>query len=414
VGGRRAAWLLVALLFLGSRALIVAQPGWLSDTIRYFEVIQGLNAGLPLYRDVAFEYPPLAGIVIAAPAIIAKPATVGEYRRAFALEMMLFDAATFLLVVTFAMGHRYGAAPAGAYVLLSGLLAPLIYDRFDIAVGLLNLLALILYQSSATVGRSLTMPVVVVGFFLKWIPALIAPLLLAFPADQTRARVPTMVLTGAATLLVIAVPSIALFGGDVLAPLTYHQARGIEIESTWASIALLRYLAGTPLTVEGRFGAQHISGEAVDGLVLWTAPVGILALLVVYGVVITAWRRAQRRGGLEPDDLFLGAAAVLLTFLATARVLSPQFFLWLAPIVPFCGLGPGRSNARRVLVLLFAACVGLTAVLFSVLFVPLVRFDPTAVYALVARNVLLLATLAVALWELTRPCGRPSAISIGT
>jgi hypothetical protein len=53
-------------------------------------------------------------------------------------------------------------------------------------------------------------------------------------------------------------------------------------------------------------------------------------------------------------------------------------------------------------VLLFAACLVLTVLLFTFLFIPLVRLDPTAVSVLAVRNGLLIATLGFALWSLAR------------
>jgi hypothetical protein len=396
----RGAWLLVAILFLGSRALMVAQPGWLSDTIRYYEVIQELAKGSRLYAEVPFEYPPLAGLIITLPTWMTETATIGQYRRAFAIEMLIFDAAAFLVVATYAVRRRLGVEPAIAYTAYGALLGPLIFDRFDIVVGFLILVAVMLRRFPWNGGAS--MAILVAGSFLKWIPALVAPLLLVFPIRQEPSRFVALTFGGLVATVLLTALSFAMFGAELLSSLRYHQARGIEVESTWATIAHVRYFLGTPLVVEAGYGAQHLAGEAADTLLPWTTPTAVVVMLGVYAAIFRAWQRVDR-GSLSDSSMFVRTLAVLLAFLATSRVLSPQFFLWVAPLVPLCFWDPGKQHARRLLALLFAACLGLTTVLFSILFVPLVRLDPTAVAILAVRNALLLGLFGFVVRELLSP-----------
>jgi hypothetical protein len=128
---------------------------------------------------------------------------------------------------------------------------------------------------------------------------------------------------------------------------SYHAERGLQIESFAASILLkMGWVEGVVFT---NYGAVEVVGGMSEIMSTATLPV-TSALLFVTGAVI--WRDA-RRGRLGPDQFPRYAAALLLAFLLGSKVLSPQFLIWLLPLVPLAcrgGWGVGVSA------LLLGAC----------------------------------------------------------
>ena len=94
----------------------------------------------------------------------------------------------------------------------------------------------------------------------------------------------------------------------------------------------------------------------------------------------------------------------MCAFVAFGKVLSPQFLLWLIPLVP---LVRGRRGALGV-VLLTAACV-LTQVWFPQRYFAYVETFRLAGVVLV-RNVVLVALFAVLAWPPRKAEARPSGV----
>ena len=102
------------------------------------------------------------------------------------------------------------------------------------------------------------------------------------------------------------------------------------------------------------------------------------------------------RGPATRERLLLASAAALVAFVALGKVLSPQFLIWLIPVVP---LVAGR---RR---LIASALFGLTLVLTQLWF-PYhywdyaLRFDKGVSWLVLARDVVLVALFVYLAWGL--------------
>jgi hypothetical protein len=116
---------------------------------------------------------------------------------------------------------------------------------------------------------------------------------------------------------------------------SYHADRGLQIESFAASILFkLNWVEGIAL----EYRAWEASGELSEVVATITLLV-TLALLSITGVVI--WREARRRR-LGPNQFPRYAAALFLAFMIGSKVLSPQYLVWLLPLVPLAF--PGAWN----------------------------------------------------------------------
>jgi hypothetical protein len=84
------------------------------------------------------------------------------------------------------------------------------------------------------------------------------------------------------------------------------------------------------------------------------------------------------------------SAASVVAFVALGKVLSPQFLIWLLPLVP---LVRGRRGFAASALLGLALL--LTQVWFPIRYFDLVAFDPFPSWVLLARDVVLVALLVV-------------------
>jgi hypothetical protein len=97
------------------------------------------------------------------------------------------------------------------------------------------------------------------------------------------------------------------------------------------------------------------------------------------------------RGPASRADLLRAAAACLCVFVAFGKVLSPQFMIWLLPVVP---LVRGRRGLWATGLL--ALAVVLTQTWFPFRYWKLVHeFDPAASWLLLARDLALVALAAL-------------------
>ena len=94
-------------------------------------------------------------------------------------------------------------------------------------------------------------------------------------------------------------------------------------------------------TVIASHGSLNVSGHGTIG-----ALSSIVAIVVIGTLWVSFWR-----GPAEPERLARYAAACLCAFIAFGKVLSPQYLIWLVPVVP---LVRGRRGFAATAVLLAA------------------------------------------------------------
>ena len=116
--------------------------------------------------------------------------------------------------------------------------------------------------------------------------------------------------------------------------------RGLEVESLGGAVLLvLRRLGLHSVTLrDTAAGSRDAAGTLPDALAV------VSSLVVVAAVLVVAWVYLRGR-----RDRVLACAAAVTAFVAFNKVLSPQYVIWLVPLVPAAGL-----VASGVLVVVFA------------------------------------------------------------
>lgn len=267
--------------------------------------------------------------------------------------------------------NTYDAWPA---LLVAGALCALLYERPTLGFALLGL-----------------------AVSAKLYPAAVLPLfcLAIRPRDLARP-----LLAFAAVLAAVFGP-FAVVGSDGLWESLHAQAqRSLQLESLGGAVLLAADRLGIydAQVVGGSTAAlsRDLAGSLPDALALATTLLQVGAVLVVLWLVV--------RSRVDQERLVAGSAATVAGFLAFAKFISPQYLLWLLPLVPLV-LAPFAVAASALL-----AAAMVLGQLWFFHYRELFSVDDVA-WLVVARDVLLVALYGVLLAALRRSTKIPSSSS---
>jgi hypothetical protein len=348
------------------------------------------------------EYPLPAVGVLAVPWVLASAlGSTDLYVVLLVLSLLAVDGAfTLLMARRTAPADGSGATRPALWLWLAAapVLGGVTLARFDLVAGVLAAVAVGLGRSHPRVAAA----VLAAAVGIKLWPILLLPMLVAMTVRR-REVVATTLAVGS----VLAGVSVGVAGwGRLVSPLTYQTDRGLQIESVTATPAMVAW-AGRPGRFSiafSRFNAFEIDGPGTAASV--QAAAGLtLAAVVVLGLLW--WRALRLPGSLDPEGaVWLGLASVTAA-VATSKVLSPQYLLWLLPLAAM-GLSMAPTTAVRRWCIGLLVASALTHLVYPLMYGDLVvatAGTTLAMAALATRNALLLALLAVALtrsWTSTR------------
>ena len=375
-----AVWVVTRMIALASIAL----------TPRLLDDIDIFRGWLPYLRGAAFptddpkwQYPPAAG-----PLLLAPDAVHLDYAVAFALACLAADAAI-LAALLLAHRRRPGSSLRGPWLWAAAALVvgPIMFTRFDIVPTMAAVAFVLLAGRPALAGVSAA-----AGFVVKLWPAL---LLLALPRPATRRGLAAFTVT---TVALMAVISLRFDGA--LSFIGNQSARGLQIESVGALPYELYSLGGGHVAYGLQYGSVQVLMTGAEAVATAIAGAGLLLILL-----IGWWRLTGRLESVPPGDV---ALAVVLVSVATSRVYSPQFNVWIIGVCAVALLSP-RTRMAPVAALLVLVSL-LTQWIYPWDPYGLTDADPKGVIVQGLRIVgLILATL----WAL-RAIGRRPARRVAT
>jgi hypothetical protein len=342
------------------------------DTPLYQRYGKQLVDGEVPYRDIKLEYPPASLPFFAVPAIGDPSPETFEDR--FEWMMLVCGAAMVALMAVAltslgATSARLTAALgfAGVSPLLVG---PVILTRFD------------LWPAALTVGA--------IGFVAKLYPALLLPLSVAY-VWKRRGRREALVCLGvfAAVALACFLPFFVLSPGGVWHGVFEQGSRPLQIESLGAAVLLaLHHLFGLGETMVSSHGSQNLGGSLANAI-------AALQSVLQLGAVVATWIWYAR--GEPGRERFVRAAAIaVVAYIALGKVLSPQYLIWLIPLVPLVWGRRGLWASG-----LFALACVLTQTWFPYRYwVFALHFDEIASWTVLVRDLVLVALLAVLVWPI--------------
>jgi multisubunit Na+/H+ antiporter MnhC subunit len=350
------------------------------DTPVYREYGEAMAAGEVPYRDFELEYPPGALPMFWLP-------TLGPADRYDAIfEALMWLCAAAVLVLAVQGVAALGGSPTRLLVVAAGIglfplaLGTVVLTRYDLWPAALTAAALAAVLS----GRErLGLAVLGLAVATKIYPLVLLPPLLVYVARRKGGREAAIGFGAFAAAVAVVVVPFAVVAPEGLADSVERQlGRPLQIESLGASLLLAANQLGLyqPAVVSSH-GSQNLVGPLPDALATTQIVLQAAALVLVWFLFA--------RGPATPARLVAACAASVVVFVAVGKVLSPQFLIWLVPVV---ALAAGRAGLAAGALL--GAALVTTHLWFPNRYWDLVDLQPIGWLAFV-RNVLLLALAVV-------------------
>jgi hypothetical protein len=334
------------------------------------------------YRDVPIEYPPVAVIYMLIPRLVSS--TLTNYRLTFGILAALTWFFGWWLA-----GRVFPSVPAATLwrrAFIATIAAgSILVRRLDVLPAALSFSAFALVATRRAFAGG---GVVALGAAAKLYPLFFLPawgaLLLARRRFGELARLAAGVAIGLGAIVVAMRAVLGPAASELAQSIRYYGDRPFQIESTVGGLAMA---FGGKQAVFFSFGSFNAVAPR------WLATV-MSALLVagVLAIALAVLLRARRSPDADDDRLLAWATVATLAWvLITAKVLSPQYFLWLAPLFAALPGEDGDRLARRFLWLL-----GLTQLIFPIAYELVDTATVPGIALLSTRNVLLIATFVFA------------------
>jgi uncharacterized membrane protein len=279
------------------------------------------------YRDFFVEYPPGA-LAVFVPADLA---TRSHYDAAFKTLMALCGIASLVLVAFLLLRLRATVRRLWTCVLLVALspvaLGPISLNTYDAWPALLTVAAL----AALLTGRDLTaFALLGLAFAAKVYPIVLLPLALAWTWGLRGRR---RALAGAAAFAIVAVliiaPFLALAPRGLVESFRSQAARGLQIESLGAQLLVAAHHLDLYTVRVAHHTQSAVTYDESGGLPQTLGAVSSVLQLVA--VALVAWLYTRRRD--DAQRLATAFAAAVAGFLAFTRFFSPQYLVWLIPLV---------------------------------------------------------------------------------
>jgi uncharacterized membrane protein len=378
-------------------ALTLLHWGWyqhalILDTVEYHRYGDAMVRGYLPYRDFSVEYPPgaLPTFVLSA---LGRP-SLSLYNREFQILIALCGIGA-LAAMWWALRSLGATLERTTAALCFFALAPLVLGsvilyRYDLWPAALTVAGL-----AAVLGRRerLGFAAIGLGVAAKAFPAVVLPPAFVY-VWRTRGRREALLCLGTsvAVVAIVVVPFLALAPHGVWESIVRQTTRPLQIESLGSALLIAAHHTWRlGLTMVSSHGSQNLVGSAPHAAGAISTALLLVSLLGIWA--------AAARGPATPERLVRWTAASLTAFIAFDKVLSPQFLIWLLPMVPLVAGRRGLTASA-----LLALALLLTQVWFPIRYFDLVRFDELPSWVLLARDLVLVALLVV----LTAPARAPA------
>ena len=356
---------------------------------RYGDAVE--DGDLP-YRDFRPEYPPGALPAFVVPALLSDDEK--SFRDVFEWLMAGFGVATIALAAVTLRGvgasRERTAAALGFIAVFPLLLGSVVLTRFDlfpIALVVAALAALV--HERDRLGFGLLGAAVAVKLF----PGVLVPLALAYTWRRRGRREALVCLAvSVAVVALVFLPFLLVAPEGVARSIGHQLSRPLQIESLGSALYLAaHHVTGLDVEMRSGHGSQNLHATGTELTAFLLSAVQLAVLL---------WIWLRRPSGKE--ELLRWSAAAVVAFVALGKVLSPQFLIWLAPLVPLVS----GMRGFRASVLLAAALV-ITQLWFPSRYWDLAReLDAVPSTLVLLRDLTLVAVLVVLVRDRSREPAR--------
>lgn len=389
-------WQLVTFGAVHALILVVVFDSGLYDTkplthdiAVYFEYASNIVLGQLPYRDFIVEYPPLALLFFILPRLVTSELSI--YQHVFVAEILLFDLLGLFLVSILA--RRLDLRLANTltiYTVMLLAIGPILIYRYDLIPAIMVLLSLYAFNRQK---HKVCWVMLALGTMTKIYPVIIAPLFLIhqFCQHQYRRIIPGII-TFTLTIGIISLPGLLLNPGGFWQSFLCQAQRGLHADSTYSSFLLFGKTLGLSsvriVLVDSTLFSVDVVSPAADMLATISPVIMVMALGIIFWFF---YRDQQARSNLKSPSSHLPniinySFLTILVLLLTSKVFSPQFIIWLYPLVTLI-TGPWRQASW----LLFTLVSVLTQYIFPQHYREFTRGNIEAIDILLGRNILLMA-----------------------
>jgi len=322
------------------------------DLIFYEEWGPEITGHLLPYRDFRLEYPPGALLPFALPVYLHKVfGYFKDYDFWFRVETLGFWA-IMVGAVAWAL-HALRAPRRWTYVALvfagGSLLevGPIAVSRYDVFPAMFTALAV----AALLAGRSRwACAAIAAGFVAKIYPVVLLPIALI---ELHRARGRRGVVEGLGVGALVGLAGFGLFLAQAPHGLWWatkrQVTRPLQVESLGASFFALAHQLGMRVHSVKSYGSDNLTTHGANIAATLSGVAVAVALVVVW--VLFARGRGSR------SEIAVAFAASVTAYIAFSKVFSPQYLIWLVPLVPIVG---GRRGILATALL--ASIIGMTQI----------------------------------------------------
>ncbi len=266
-------------------------------------------------------YPPFAGVVFYGISIIPNIAFQDAW-----LIVVVFLIAAATAYVYWGLQKQYAYLIPLAFLLCALMIgADVTFARYDVLIGILVILA---WQANIAKKYGISIAFALMAGGLKAVPLILVPIFLfAIPRNRLRS---TYIGAVVGLLLVFGLPALILGPRNTLSEtkafVSYQSNRGFQVESTWSAADIF---AKNLFNQHALLGYHHFATHNLElGSRVSRVSLGLLAI----GLIAT-YLHCWRRGLLKPTYLAPYLLVTTAWTLLAAPVLSPQFLLWVFPLM---------------------------------------------------------------------------------
>jgi len=358
------------------------------DTREYARYARNvLGRGLMPYRDFSVEYPPLALPVFLIPRLIAGNSFSG-YMEVFELMMgacgvIAAGLAAFVLAAQ-RVTTRQLVCGVALLALSPLLLGAVVLSRYDLFPTMLTVAAVTAFYFDWNRSGFVLLGL---GTAAKAFPVVVLPVAAVY-VWRRHGRRPALICLALFAVVVLAclVPFLAIAPHGVWWAIHGQENRPLQLESVGAALFLAAHqLFGVHLTYYFTHQSDNLDGHATmtfAGVMSIFQILSLLAAWVLYAV-----------GPATRERLLTSTAAAVCAFIVFDRVLSPQYLIWLAPLVAMTG---GRRGLAAVALL--ACAMVMTQLYYPLQFAPLKSFAPLQSWEVIGRDLMLVTLFATLVW----------------
>jgi uncharacterized membrane protein len=308
--------LLAVAVFLASWVMLdhwFFSHGRIVDTPYYQSYGLSMRNGEVPYRDFEVDYPPGALPVFLAPTYVGTPTWIVDYQRWFARLMALYGVLVLVFVVL-ARPPLHGIVLVAISPLLAGALILTRFDLWPAACVAAGVAALVADR------HRLGWLALACAFTAKLYAVVLLPLAVVWTLRRRgRRELEWGVLIWLTTVAVVVLPFAIVAPYGLWESLWGQVSRRLQIES----------LAAAFLTTFGRptdaISHNSIALVGQGGLEAATTAVELATLIALWV--------AFARGPVERERFVRYGAACVCAFVVFGKVLSPQYLIWLVPLV---------------------------------------------------------------------------------